>query len=132
MVCPRRLSVLLGIRPDGHCPLGLNRQPRRKRSPLCESWVSAIDPIHYAYRGNDHRSYLAWLTGLSVIVHLERARNEFRLVTATVGVPCKGCLRHSDCSWMLVDIRIGASSINRIVFRSNRPERHRTAKSCKA
>ena len=38
------LHVLLGIRPDGHCPLGLNRQPRRKRSPLCESWVSAIDP----------------------------------------------------------------------------------------
>ena len=40
----RRLIVLLGIRPDGHCPLGLNRQRRGKRSPLCESWVGAIDP----------------------------------------------------------------------------------------
>jgi hypothetical protein len=25
-------------------PLGWNRQPSRKRSPLCESWVGAIDP----------------------------------------------------------------------------------------
>jgi hypothetical protein len=25
-------------------PLGLNRQPRRKRSHLCESWVGAVDP----------------------------------------------------------------------------------------
>jgi hypothetical protein len=39
------VAVLLGIRPDGHCPLGLNRQPRKKRSPLCESWVGAIDPL---------------------------------------------------------------------------------------
>jgi hypothetical protein len=37
--------VLRGIRPDGHCPLGLNCQPSRKRSPLCESWVGAIDPL---------------------------------------------------------------------------------------
>src|SRR6202521_4507796 len=36
------LSVLLGIRPDGQCPLGLNRQRREKRSALCESWVGAI------------------------------------------------------------------------------------------
>ena len=95
--------------------------------------TSAVDPKRsYAYRENDYRAYLVWLTGLLVIVHLERARNEFRLVTATVGVPYKGCLRHSDCSCMLVDIRIGASSINRIVSRSNWPERHQTAKSCKA
>src|SRR6266705_5685646 len=35
------LSVLLGIRSDGHRPLGLNRQRRGKRSPLCDSWVGA-------------------------------------------------------------------------------------------
>jgi len=32
-----RAAVLLGIRPDVRCPLGLNRQSRGKRSSLCES-----------------------------------------------------------------------------------------------
>jgi hypothetical protein len=36
-----REEHLLGIRPG---QLGLNRQPRRKRSSLCESSVGAIDP----------------------------------------------------------------------------------------
>ena len=52
----RMAAVLLGIRPDGHCQLGLNRQPRRKRSSLCESWVGAIDPLRTLGRAESGRS----------------------------------------------------------------------------
>jgi hypothetical protein len=38
-------KVLLGIRPDGHFPLEFSLQPCRKRSPHCESWMNAIDPL---------------------------------------------------------------------------------------
>jgi hypothetical protein len=38
-------TVLPGIRPDGHGLLGLNRQRRRKRPPICKSWMGAIDPL---------------------------------------------------------------------------------------
>jgi hypothetical protein len=34
--------VPLEIRAEGRRPLGSGRQPRRERSPICESWVGAV------------------------------------------------------------------------------------------
>jgi hypothetical protein len=42
---PQQSRILVGVRPDERCPLGLKGQPSRKRSPPCESQAYASAPL---------------------------------------------------------------------------------------